>query len=501
MLLAKEDLAANSNGSNPAKKIMGDFHEANAATTLEQKRLLVGQNAGDIAPDIKAPPKDYFPNEATFGNRVNDAIRTRDAALDQAKKDAWAKLGDVSPSTPAGRSIEFGPDTSQEVMTQARQLLRDRYGDPQGPGGTYTSAQLQGSGASIVNAVDQMQRVMHPAGVDRFGNAAGPYQGFNLGNLQDMRQVLRNIMDETPRGTPGFGSAARLKGYLDGAVNNAVATPGRTSGAADALTNFRAANDATAAHYAFRNPEGNDPAGTLIDKVLNPAAPATGQETISSILGGGGTVTPGGGTNAILTHLQAHLGDDATKPLAGATTMRSLYGTKGTTEEGGAAPARYDYDSTANRIHSQIAGTGDEVSDNLLSPEARARLGDFRDALNVLGASNRKGGPRLNAPGSGYIGMMTRQIPLGLGPYVDKMASTQVAKNAVQGGADIVNAAVGGATTPAGLGIRLPRQSTIQGLDPQNPFYSWQPGAWRAGTPVYRAGGLLGSAALDPSNR
>jgi hypothetical protein len=92
-------------------------------------------------------------------------------------------------------------------------------------------------------------------------------------------------------------------------------------------------------------------------------------------------------------------------------------------------------------------------------------------------------------------------LPLGLGPVVDKLRLMRAATQATQGGAEIVNAAVGGATTPAGLGIRLPRQSTIQGPDPQNPFYSWQPGAWRAGTPVYRAGGLLGSAALDPNNR
>ncbi|HXI58316.1 MAG TPA: hypothetical protein VNO55_19750 [Polyangia bacterium] len=494
--LAQEDLAANAGWAGTRAK-MDEFHGRNAQQTLLQKRQLVGEAAGDVPPGATVPDT-YQPNEALFGNRVNDAIRARDASLDQTKRAAWDKLGPVSPSTPAGQSIEFNPEVSGQILPQAKQLLRERYGDPQGPNGTYTSAQLGESGGGLVNAVDQMERIMQPGGGPRLNPA--PYQPFNLGHLQDLRQVLKNIMDEQPRGTPGFGAAARLKGQLDGAVNNAVTT-GQIRGSPQALTDFRAANDATAAHFAFRNPEGNDPAASLIDSVLNPAAPSTGQETVSKVLGGGGTVTPGGGTNAILTHLQAHLGDDATKPLAGVTTMRSLYGTKGTTSEGTAAPARYDYGSTADRINAQIEGTGDEMATRLLSPEARARLGDFRDALNVLRASTNKAGPRLNAPGSGYIGMMSSRLPLGVGPIVDQLRLMRAANNATQGGAEIVNRAVGGATTPAGLGIRLPRQSTLQGPDPRNPFYSWQPGAWRAGTPVYRGGGLLGSEALDPANR
>jgi hypothetical protein len=495
VLLAKEDMAFNA-GSDPAKKIMGDFHEANAAATLEQKRLLIGQNAGDIAPDIKKPPADYFPNEATFGNRVNNAVTDRYKSLTAAERDAWERTGDISPTNEAGRAVMFPREVSQDLSARVSKTLADSpLGLPDRPDGTYSPELMRAGGQQVLDAFNTIKaRTMTPA----TGDAGAASREFNLGELQQTRRQLEFMANTAPN-----SDVARVIRSMKGEVDAAVASAednGKLIGDPTALTNFRAANATTRAKYDFTNPKDNPAAASFIDKVLNPAVPATGQETVSTILGGG-TVTPGGGTNAILTHLQAHLGDEATKPLAGATTMRSLYGTKGTTEEGGAAPMRYDYDSTANRIHSQIAGAGDEVSANLLSPESRARLGDFRDALNILGASNRKGGPRLNAPGSGYIGMMTRQIPFGLGPYVDKMASTQVAKNAVQGGADIVNAAVGGATTPAGLGIRLPHQSTIQGPDPQNPFYSWQPGAWRAGTPVYRGGGLLGSEALDPNNR
>ena len=499
VLVAKEDLAANSNASSDAARAtMADFHRTNAATALEQKRLLVGQNAGDIAADARTPPPGYFPNESTFGDKVNDAIVARDKILDETKRTLWAKNGDISPSTPAGQAVEFSPDVSKDVLTQARQLLRDRYGAPQGPGGSYTQAQLQGGGGALVNAVDQMERIMQPGGNAKFNPS--PYQPFNLGHLQDLRQVTRNIMDENARGTPAFGAAARLKGYLDDAVDNAVATPGRTSGSALALNDFREANAASAAHFAFRNPEGNDAAAGLIDRVLHPTAPATGQETVNAILGGGSTVTPGGGTNAILTHLQDHLGDNVTKPLAGATTMRSLYGTRGTTVEGPAAPVRYDYDSTAARINAQIEGQGGDMAERLLSPEARARMGDLRDALNILGTAGRKGGPRQNASGTGYINMMSRDIPY-IGKVLDKIQSTRAANQAVQGGAELVQRAVQGANTAGDLRIAIPRQSTIRSDDLRNPFLSWQPEAWRAGTPAYRGGGLLGAEALDPRNR
>ena len=496
VLLRQEDLAANA-GWKPTAAKMQAFHETNAATTLEQKRLLVGQNAGDIAPDIKTPPKDYFPNEATFGNRVNTAVTDRYKSLTAAERDAWEKTGDISPTNEAGRAVMFPREVSQDLSARVSKTLADSpLGLPDRPDGTYSPELMRAGGQQVLDAFNTIKaRTMTPA----TGEAGAASREFNLGELQQTRRQLEFMANTAPN-----SDVARVIRSMKGEVDAAVAAAednGKLIGDPTALTNFRAANATTRAKYDFTNPKDNPAAASFIDKVLNPAAPATGQETVSTILGGGGTVTPGGGTNAILTHLQAHLGDDATKPLAGATTMRSLYGTRGTTVEGPAAPGRYDYDSTANRVHAQLEGTGDEVASTLLSPEARARLGDFRDALNILGASNRKGGPRLNAPGSGYIGMMTSQLPLGLGPVVDQLRLMRAATQATQGGAEIVNKAVGGATTPAGLGIRLPRQSTIQGPDPQNPFYSWQPGAWRAGTPVYRGGGLLGSEALDPNNR
>jgi hypothetical protein len=282
-----------------------------------------------------------------------------------------------------------------------------------------------------------------------------------------------------------------MRRQLDGRISGAELTPGQIAGDPTALTNFRAANAATRAKYAFTEPRDNPAAEQFVTNVTNPAAPSTGQETINHVFGGtGGLVTPGGGTNQIIVHLKGHMGNEATDPLAGALGMRSLYGGKGTSEVGDMAPPQFDYTSTSNRIGAQLSGMGGDVTKNLLAPGARDMLSNYRDALDVLSAST-KAGPRLNASGTGYVNMMTQKLPAGIGPLVKDIQSTRVARNATQGGAEIVKRAAAGANDAAGLQIRLPRQSTLPPVDPQNPFHSWQPEAWRAGTPLYRAGGAV----------
>lgn len=498
--LAREDLAANSSNSpDAAKDLMKTFNDRNAATKQATSRRIIGEISGDHQPG--QVPDNYAPNEGDFGDKVNAAIVGRDAANLAEKNAAWAKFGPISPDTAGGQSLQFSSDVSRETIPKLRQVMRDTWGDPQGTGGTFTPAQLNDEGATkVANAVDQIRRIMLPEGRD--------FAGFNLGHFQDMRQTVSNVLDNTQPGTTAFRAATQVKKILDDAIDNAITTPGRVTspGMAGAdptkLADFRAANAATAKYMAFRNPAANPQAAAVVQGAA-PAAgrgvPATGQETIDKVLGAGGVVGPGGGTNAILVHLNGELGDDAMRPLAGAMTMRSLYGTKGTTEVPPGAPSTWDYDSTAGRIHAQLRGDGAAVSDALLTPEQQSTLQSYRDALWTLGSANRKGGPRQNAPGSGYLAMMMPDVPAlgGFGKMFEKGKLYNYAKEATAGGADLVDRAVRGAVTPSQLQVRVPRTSALGLEDPQNPFWSWQRNAWRSGLPAYRVGGTLLGPALD----
>lgn len=494
--LTVEDLAANA-GSDAARLHMQSFHDFNAAQNQINKRQIIGNVSGDVAPGDTVPST-YQPNESQFGDALNANITAKANQLSTAEKAAWSKLGDVSPDTAAGRSVSFSPDVSTDVLAQSGDTMRRFYGAPQGPGGTYTTAQLGDTGQAAVNAFGQLRRVMQPAAED---GTPGAIQGFNLGHLQDLRQQFGNVIKDKP-GTSAAAAATQMKRSLDDAISNAEITQGRMNGDPGVLADFRAANAATRARYGFTEPRDNPAATSLITGVTNDAAPYTGQQTVNGVFGGtGGTVTPGGGTNAIVTHLQSHLGDDATDPLSGALAMRSLYGNKGTSElsEGPTARPQFDFNSTSDRIKTQLLGQGRNVSTQLLPPDAQQTLMSYARALDVLGTANRAGVPRLNAPGSGYMQMLTSELPFGLGRVIDKARSATAARNATQTGAEIMQRANAGATTPGGLGISLPRQSTLQ--NPANPFFSWQPGAWRAGTPLYRGGGLLGAEALQPTQQ
>jgi hypothetical protein len=495
VLVAKEDLAANA-GPPGARRIMTEFHRTNAENVDVNKRQIIGEASGDVAPGTKAGP-DYAPNESYFGDKINDAVTGRVKQLTDVEKKAWERLGDISPDTAAGRSVSFSPDVSTATLTSAADTIRRIYGTPQGPNGTWTAAQLGKSGQEAVEAFGQLRRVMMTPGKE---GEPGAIREFNLGNLQDLRQHLGNVIKDNP-GTSASVAATRMKQALDEAVTTAEGTPGHLVGDPASLSAFREANAATRARYKFMEPDNNPAAERVIKSIVHPETPATGQETASTLLGGGSPVTPSGGTNPVVMHLKGHLGDEFTQPAAGALSLRTLYGNRGTSATAETAPARYDYDSTSSRIGAQLGGKGVDVTNSVLPSSTQEQLASFQRALDILGVAGRRAGPRQNASGTGYVGMMTRELPFGLGPIADRLQATLAAKNAVQGGAELVNRAQAGANTAADLKIRLPRQSTIQNQDPQNPFYSWQPEAWRAGTPVYRGGGLLGAELLDPSQR
>lgn len=496
VLIAKEDLAANA-GPPGARRLMSEFHRANAGMVDTNKRQIIGEAAGDTAPGGRVGP-DYAPNESEFGDRINDAVTARATALRGIERARWDRIGDLSPTTEAGRSVSFSPDVSADILGAHATTMNRFFGEPQGPGGTHTALQLGDTGQLAADAFQRMRHILLPPAATEGG--VRPILPFNLGHLQDMRQMLGNIVADKP-GTAAATAAGQMRRQIDAAVANAEATPGQLVGEPRSLADFRAANAATRARYAFTEPENNPAAERLVAGITNPAAPATGQETITNILGGGNPVTPSGGTNPVIVHLGQHLGSEFNNPASGALALRTLYGNRGTSATAETTPARYDYDSTSSRIAAQLGGKGEDVTGALLHPDVQEQLGSFQRALDILGAAGRRGGPRQNASGTGYVGMMTRELPLGLGPIVDKLQATLAAQRAVQGGAELVDRAARGASTEAALQIRLPRSSTIRGPDPQNPFYDWQPGAWRVGTPVYRGGGLLGAEALDPGGR
>jgi hypothetical protein len=496
VLIAKEDLAANA-GPPGARRLMSEFHRTNAGMVDTNKREIIARAAGDVPPGRPVPPE-YAPNESEFGDRINTAVAGRAAALRGVERQHWDAIGDLSPTTEAGRSVAFSPDVSAEILGNHATTMNRFFGEPQGPGGAHTPLQLGDTGQLAADAFTRIRQILLPPAATEGG--VRPIMPFNLGHLQDMRQMLGNIVADKP-GTTAAAAAQQMRRQIDAAVANAEATPGQLVGNPAALERFRAANTATRARHQFMEPEDNPAAERLVAGITNPAAPATGQETITNILGSGNPVTPGGGTNPVVVHLGQHLGSGFNEPASGALTLRTLYGNRGTSATAETTPARYDYDSTSNRIAAQLGGRGSDVTDALLHPDVREQLGSFQRALDILGAAGRRGGPRQNASGTGYVGMMTRELPFGLGPMVDRLQATLAAQRAVQGGAELVDRAARGANTEAGLQIRLPRQSTIQGPDPRNPFYDWQPGAWRAGTPIYRGGGLLGAEALEPTGR
>ncbi len=482
--LAIEDRAANA-GAPAAQEHLTDFHTFNATRNQTNKRQIIGELSGDVAPGQKVAD-DYVPSEAMFGSRLNDQIRAHEAALRKAKDDAWGKFGDLSPDTAAGRSVSFSDAVSADVLAQSADTIRKVYGAPQGPGGTYTAAQLGKEGQAAVDALKQLRYGMM--------DETGGLKPFNLGTLQDMRQQLQNVINDN-KGTSASVAAIQMKRALDKAIETAEKVPGRLSGDKQALIDFRDANKATRAHYQFAEPADNPAAEAYLGRVLSEPGYG-GQQAVGDLFGGtGGVVSPGGGTNAVITHLQTHLGDNANKPVRGALTTRSMFGNKGTAEagEGPAAKPTFDYVSTAERT---AANARSDTGKLVFTPEMHDTLHDYAGALRTLSASNTAQAPRLNPSGSGYTaGMILGDLPFGLGGVLDKARSSAVARRATQRGGEIVDAAMRGANTPGDLGIRIPRtpNARLQALDdPNNPTFRWQNRAWNLGVPVYRGGGLLG---------
>ena len=141
-----------------------------------------------------------------------------------------------------------------------------------------------------------------------------------------MRQQLSGVISDSP-GTQASAAAMRMKRSLDDTISKAEMTPGQMDGDPTKLTDFRAANAATRDKYNFSERRNNEAATKFIASVTNPDAPASGGQSINTIFGsGGGPVNINPNVNGILTHLQGQLGDEATKPLAGALTTRTLYG-------------------------------------------------------------------------------------------------------------------------------------------------------------------------------
>jgi hypothetical protein len=291
-----------------------------------------------------------------------------------------------------------------------------------------------------------------------------------------------------------------MKRALDKAIETAEKVPGRMSGEKQALIDFRDANKAHRAHYQFVEPENNPAAESYLGRVLNEPGYG-GQQAVGDLFGGtGGVVSPGGGTNAVITHLQTHLGDNANKPVRGALATRSMFGNKGTAEagEGPAAKPTFDYASTAERT---AANARSDTGKLVFTPEMHETLHDYAGALRTLSASNTAQAPRLNPSGSGYTaGMLMGDLPFGLGQTVNNWRSAAAATRATQRGGEIVDAARRGANTAGDLGIRIPRtpNARLQALDdPNNPTFRWQNRAWNLGVPVYRGGGLLGMNEIE----
>jgi hypothetical protein len=498
--LAAEDRATNA-GAPGAQQHMADFHGFNADRNQQVKRQLVGEISGDVSPGQKVAD-DYLPTEGDFGSRVNDAIRSHEAALKKSADDAWKKLGDLSTDTAAGRSVSFHPDVSTDVLAKGADTIRRIYGAPRGPNGTWTEQQLGKDGRYAVDAWQGLQQTLRDSG--------GAPKAFNLGELQDMRQQLANVINDNP-GSSVAKAAIQMKRALDDAISTAEKVPGRLSGDKQALLDFRDANAATRAHYDFTAPKDNDAATDYVGQVLR--EPNYGGERSAQELFGGA------GTDAIVGHLYSNMGPKVTGPVRGVAATRSLDGPR----KGGAEGAEdkgptFDYRSTADRASGAArSDTGKLV----FTPEMRDQLHDYSGALRTLSASNTPGAPRLNPSGSGYVGILVGELPLGVGRTIEKIRSTRQALRATQRGGEIVDAAQRlearaqainarlppgtppvptGAATASDLNIRLPREPNANLLalnDPNNPTYRWQPRAWQLGVPAYRGGGLLGLEELN----
>jgi len=470
--LKKEDLLLNAKASPEQGSRLHDLHAANVEATQTAKTGVIAEASGAAKLTPGAPPvipKGFQGDEQTFGTQILDNVRAKHEALSTAEAKAWDALGggSITPTSAAGRSVEFTQDVTHDALGKAYKTALDNFGQPMGPNGTFSAGQLRNGGQSVRDALDVLKT---------YTMKEGDAVGFNLGHYRDMRQQLENIIQSAP--TPNVARIVRkMKGDLDDAVA-AAEINGHIVGDPAALTAFREANKATRDKHAFLNPRDNDAAQAFLERATHqiegPGGAKTysmgGQEAVDNVFGRSNVVDAGNGTMDILRHFGTHLGNDsqAIKASRGLVTKRPLYGTRSPGEEGTEIVGGPRYGSTAQNLDNQLRGTGKQVTEHLLPIEMQLRLHNLKQAMDTLNRSYTPSGPRLNTSGSGYLFQGAGNLPLPnfVKDMLMKYGAGKSIDNAIAGGQRRVLAIPAGPT----------------------------PGV----APAARVGGLLGSEALIP---
>lgn len=468
--IKKEDILLNAKASPTQASRLSDLHADNLDATNTAKAGVIAEASGATKLTPGKPPvvpPNFQADEARFGTQILDNVRAKHEALSTAEEKAWGTIGDVTPTSTAGRSVEFTQDVTHDALGKAYKTALE-FGQPMGPEGKFTAGQLRNGGQSIHDALDVMKTYMMKD---------GDTVGFNLGAYRDMRQQLENIIQSAP--TPNIARLVRkMKGSLDDAVATAENT-GQIVGDPAALTAFREANKATRDKHAFLNPRDNDAAQAFLEKATHKLEgpggaktySMTGQDAVDSVFGKGSIVDGGNGTMDVLRHFDTHLGRDsqAIQAARGVVVKRPLYGRDmSPADEGVEAVIGPQYGSTAKRLDTQLRGPGKEVSEHLLPVEMQLRLHNLKHAMDTLNRSYTPTGPRQNTSGSAYFlqGVENTPLPGFLRDMLLKYGAGKSIDKAIAGGQGRVLAIPAGPT----------------------------PGV----APAARVGGLLGSEALVP---
>jgi hypothetical protein len=471
--IKKEDILLNAKASPTQAARLSDLHAANVEANEAAKTGVIAEASGATRLTPGKPPvvpPNFQADEARFGTQILDNVRAKHEALSTAESKAWDALGggSITPTSAAGRSVEFTQDVTHDTLGRAFRTALDNFGQPMGPNGAFTAGQLRNGGQSIRDALDVLKSyTVTPTGTT----------GFNLGHYRDMRQQLENVIQSAP--TPNIARIVRkMKGDLDDAVA-AAERNGQIVGDPQTLAAFREANRATRDKHAFLNPKDNDAAQSFLEQATHQvegpggakAYSMTGQEAVDRAFGSGNIVDPGGGTMNILRHFSTHLGNDspAIQAARGVVVKRPLYGrARSPGEEGTEIVTGPQYGSTAQRLQQQLRGSGKEVTEQLLPLEMRVRLAGLKDAMDTLNRSYTPMGPRQNTSGSAYFlqGVENTPLPAFLRDMLLKYGAGKSIDKAIAGGQGRVLAIPAGPT----------------------------PGV----APAARVGGLLGSEAFIP---
>ena len=242
---------------------LSDLHRGNLQATNDAKPGLIAEASGATPVTPGTPPitpQGFQGSEGALGDKMLGNIRTRYEALTDAERNAWGRLGPLSPDTASGRAVQFSPEVSNDILASTMQTVRDRVGLPAGPNGQFNAGQLRNGAQQVVDAIDVVRGPTMSSG-PQVGT-----QAFNLGHLQDMRQQLENIIQNAPNAS--VASAVRaIKANVDAAISKAEITPGRITGNPQALTDFRTANQATRDRYNFVAPNSNPAAADFMAKL------------------------------------------------------------------------------------------------------------------------------------------------------------------------------------------------------------------------------------------